>query len=155
MRPLPTAALAALFLLPFAACDRAGEEITLTIHADSMIAIQRDTAPDGTVTANCAFTLQGTVEGPEGHYAVVRGGRVRYAWWENNTPGPEYEWTRDAADAFWNDSIISAGATRLSNAHGFGQSEPARLVRGTVTFDYATSTDDETRTTNEWNFYCH
>ena len=157
-RLVHTALLVLTLAVATTACNRdggGGDPVTLTLAGDSILAMQRDTLPDGSVSASCVFTLAGVVEGTEGQYVIVRGGRVDYRWWENDVPGPNYEWNREAASVFWNDSIISAGATRLSREHGFGQSDPPRPVRGTVTFDYGSSTDDETHTTNAWNFYCH
>ncbi|HUF51242.1 MAG TPA: hypothetical protein VMN60_10435 [Longimicrobiales bacterium] len=155
MRRISTLVLPTLLALVPAACDRAGAPVTFTIAADSMIRLVHDTAADGAVNVGCSFSLLGTVEGPAGEAAIVRGGRVAYMWWENSLPGPVYEWTADAAARLWQDSLFATGEVRMSAAHGLGQSEPARLVRGTVTFDYAATNNDSTLTTNAWNFYCH
>ena len=146
----------ALALAGTLACDRRGSEpVTMTILADSIIPLVRDTSPDGTVSVSCQFNLNGKVEGPEGEQAIVRGGRVNYIWWEGGVPAANFEWNNESVARFWLDSLIATGETRYSAAHGFGQSEPARLVRGTVVFDYAATNNDSLRTTNTWNFYCH
>jgi hypothetical protein len=151
-----TPIIALLALTAIVACDRRSPEpVTLTVIADSMIRFVRDTSPDGNVSVNCQFHLNGQVVGPEGEQAIVRGGRVNYIWWEGGTPAANFEWNAESVSRFWLDSLISTGETRYSAAHGFGQAEPARLVRGSVVFDYASTNNDSVRTTNTWNFYCH
>jgi hypothetical protein len=134
------------------ACDAA--PVTFNIAADSVIAMTHDTAGDGSVQVICEFALAGRVEGPDDGQITMRGGRVRYVWWQSNTPAATYEWSPDAAARFWADSVLPAGELRASNSHGFAQSDPGQPLRGTVTFDYLGSDSDTLRTTNAWNFYC-
>lgn len=165
MRRHPGAAFAACFttglVLILGGCDRApGEQrdagpVTLTLHADSIIQMDQDTLVNGSVSTQCSFGLQANVEGPEGEHAILRGGRVEYVWWQSGRPAGTYEWSQEDLGQFWGDTILAAGSARGSQEHGFSQSEPARPVRGTVTFRYATSNAETEQETEPFRFFCY
>jgi hypothetical protein len=143
-------------VLAAAGCGRAaGPAVTMHVTGDSIVAMVERPVEDGTVMAECAAEFRGTVEGPEGEYALVRGGRVVYHWWQTGDEASTYEWTPEAAGRLWQDSVFPAGHLRISRRHGFAQGTPAQPVRAEVVFDYASSTDPEVRQTEPYRFYCY
>jgi hypothetical protein len=154
-----TACAVSLLLFGPVGCERApepGEPLTLTLKADTIIEMLRDTLPGGAgVTTDCPLTLEAEVAGPAGEYVIVRGGEVRYFWWQTGTPAGTYEWNPQTATRFWSDSVIRVGEYRLSTAHGFGQSEPSQPVRGEVEFRYGVSNASDERRTETLRFFCY
>jgi hypothetical protein len=135
--------------------DRSSDPVTMSLTADSIIEMRRDTLADGTETAECAITLRAAVEGPEGEHVVLRGGTIEFIWWSTGNPAIRHDFSQYRAAEFWTDSIIAAGSAQQSNRQSFTQNEPAQPVRGTARFRYGTSNAEEEQETTPLRFYCY
>jgi hypothetical protein len=152
-------AAAAVASTVLAACERQPEpaagagEVTITVSGDSLIQMPEPARENAAV--ECAAWFRATVEGPEGAAAVMRGGRVRYWWWASGSEAATYDFSPSDLQRIWVDTIFPVGQDRRSYEHAFGQSQPKQPVRAEITFDYATSSSAETRTTEPYRFYCY
>ena len=154
MRRLLRAAVPMFCVLAGCGERHSPDPVTLVVMADSLVEITEDTLSDGSVTANCSISFNGSAEGPEGEGVIMRGGQVKYYWWQTGTDAGVYEWTPEAIHTFWLDSILDVGESRVSLPQGFGQSIPSQLVRAEVSFKYATTNNDSVRQTPTFRFYC-
>lgn len=151
---LSTTAATTALLTAACAEERTPGPIDFIVSADSLVQMTQDTLEDGTVTSDCSVMLRGRAEGPEGEYIEMRGGRVRYYWWESGTEAATYDFSAEAVENFWVNNMIGTGEERLSRPQGFGQSYPPQLVRAEITFDYQPSNSDSVQTTRPFRFYC-
>ncbi|CAN5782302.1 hypothetical protein BH23GEM9_BH23GEM9_28380 [soil metagenome] len=134
------------------AVDRSGP-VSLRITGDSLIEMPRDVEPGSAV--ECSVRLTAAVEGPVGEHAAIRGGRIHYTWWQTGTDAGVYDLSPHEVVQLWYDSIFPTGQSRLSHAHGLGQSSPPQPVRGEAWFDYGTSNTNEVKRTETFRFYCY
>jgi hypothetical protein len=129
--------------------------VTLTLSGDSLSQMTEQELPGGYSTFECPVEFRADVEGPEGAFVNIRGGRIRYWWWMTGVEASTYDLTPEAVLSLWQDSLIYVGAGRTSRKQGFGQSAPSVPVRGEATFDYVTSNTGEQKQTEPYRFYCY
>jgi hypothetical protein len=146
------------FALATAACGDAGVDssaVSMHVVGDSLFQMAERAGEGGAGTVECRVLFRMEVQGGEGSYAVIRGGRVDYWWWTTGASAGSREWDQQEIQQLWVDTVFAAGQPRLSHPAGFGQSTPAQPVRGEAYFTYSPGTSQEVRRTETFRFYCY
>jgi hypothetical protein len=145
-------ALAAAITL--AACGKR-EPTVVTLKGDSLIGVAKLTFANGAKSADCSFTVNATATGPNGSSATLTKGRVIYTFDQGGDTLMKRPIEPGAvADFFDGKTTVDVGAMLTSKRQGISVSEPVAPLRGSVTFDYVTTSSKDTATTQPYRFLC-
>jgi hypothetical protein len=136
-------------------CDRL-RPVTMTLHGDSVAPVALLDYPKGVKGAECGFTVEAEVTGPEGESATLSGGSIVYSMVQTGDTMFVVPVTGDALAHFWEvpTTSIAAGTTLKSKRQGISLSVPVNPVRGSLTFTYTGAGADSARTTDPYVFVC-